>query len=93
MWSTASFIMAAGRVLAKTAEGWRFIAKENAGGLKLQTLEMLPISHEVDDAGVVRWSLKPEPGNVRIFRRKPDEEHVRAMGEATHWLLRQMPLS
>lgn len=92
MWSTASFIMAAGRVLAKTAEGWRFIAKENAGGLKLQTLEMLPVSHEVDDAGVVRWSLKPEPGNVRIFRRKPDEEHVRAMGEATNWLLRQMPL-
>jgi hypothetical protein len=92
MWSTASFIMAAGRVLAKTAEGWRFIAKENAGGLKLQTLEMLPISHEVDDAGVVRWSLKPEPSNIRMFRRKPDEEHVRAMGEATNWLLRQMPL-
>ena len=92
MWSTASLIMAAGRVLAQTSEGWRFIAKEQAGGLKLQTLEMLPISCEVDDGGVVRWSLKPEPGNVRIFRRKPDEEHVRAMGEATNALLRQMPL-
>ena len=47
---------------------------------------------EVDDAGVVRWSLKPDSGNARIFRRKPDEEHVRAMGEATNALLRQMPL-
>ncbi|MHB8972218.1 MAG: hypothetical protein ACYC3X_22920 [Pirellulaceae bacterium] len=92
MWSTASLIMAAGRVLAQTTEGWRFVAKEQAGGLTLQTLEMLPISCEVDDSGVVRWSLKPEPGNVRIFRRKPDEEHVRGMGEATHALLRQMPL-
>jgi hypothetical protein len=92
MWSTASFILAAGRVLAKTSEGWRFVAKERAGGLRLQTLEMLPISCEVKDAGVVQWSLKSEPGNVRIIRRKPDEEHVRAMGEATNWLLRQMPL-
>jgi hypothetical protein len=92
MWSTASLIMAAGRVLAQTSEGWRFVTKEQAGGLTLQTLEMLPISCEVDDSGVVRWSLKPDPGNVRIFCRKPDEEHVRAMGEATNALLRQMPL-
>jgi len=56
MWSTASFIMAAGRVLAQTSEGWRFIAKERASGLRLQTLEMVPIRCEVDDAGVVRIS-------------------------------------
>ncbi len=90
MWSTASFILAAGRVLAQTPDGWRFIRREQAGEMKLQTLEMLPIRCEVDDAGVVRWSPKPEPRNIRIFRRKPDEEHVRAMGEATNWLLRQM---
>ena len=93
MWSTASLIMAAGRVLAETSEGWRFIAREQAGGLKQQTLEMLPVQCGVDDAGVVRWSLKPEPGHVRIFRRKPDEEHVRAMGDATNGLLRQLPLA
>jgi pyrimidine-specific ribonucleoside hydrolase len=92
MWSTASLILAAGRVLAQTSEGWRFVAKSQAGGLKLQSLELLPIACEVDDAGVVRWSLRPEPGNVQIFRRKPDEEHVRAMGEATNALLRQMPV-
>ncbi len=91
MWSTASLILAAGRVLAQTSEGWRFIAKEQAGGLKLQPLAMLPIACEVDDAGVVGWSAKPEPSNVRIFHRKPDEEHVRAMGEATNALFRQMP--
>jgi pyrimidine-specific ribonucleoside hydrolase len=91
MWSTASLVMAAGRVLAQTTEGWRFIAKEQAGGLRVQLLEMLPISCEVDDAGVVRWSLKPEPSNIRIFHRKPDEEHLHAMGEAMNALLRQMP--
>ncbi len=90
MWSTASLIMAAGRVLAQTAQGWRFLAKEQAAGLKLQLLEMLPIACEVTDAGVIRWSPKPEPSNVRIFHRKPDEEHVRAMSEATNALLRQI---
>jgi len=69
-----------------------FVAKEQADGLTLQTLEVLPISCEVDDSGVVHWSLKPWSGNVRVFRRKPDDEHVRAMGEATNALLRQMPL-
>jgi hypothetical protein len=93
MWSTASLVMAAGRVLAETSEGWRFIAREQAAGLKQQTLEMLPVQCGVDDAGVVHWSLKPESGNVRIFRRKPDEEHVRDMGEATNGLLRQLPLA
>jgi inosine-uridine nucleoside N-ribohydrolase len=92
LWSTASLITAAGRVLAETSEGWRFIAKEQARGLKVQALEMLPVHCEVDDGGVIRWSPKPEPGNVKIFRRKPNEEHVRAMGEATNGLLRQMPL-
>ncbi|MHB8866577.1 MAG: nucleoside hydrolase [Pirellulaceae bacterium] len=92
MWSTASLIMAAGRVLAQTSAGWRFVAQEQAGGLTLQPLEMLSIRCEVDDNGVVGWSLTPEPSNVRIFCRKPDEEHVRAMGEATNALLRQIPL-
>ncbi len=92
MWSTASLVMAAGRVLAQTAEGWRFVAKEQAAGLKVQTLEMLSIGCDVDDSGVVRWSPKPEQGKMKIFHRNPDEEHVRAMGEATNALLRQMPL-
>jgi len=92
MWSTASLIMAAGRVLAQTSPGWRFIAKEQAGGLKLQPMEMLSVACDVDDTGVVRWSPNPKPGIIKIVLRKPDEEHVRAMGEATNALLRQLPL-
>jgi hypothetical protein len=84
--------MAAGRVLAQTREGWRFIAKEQAGGLKVQRLEMLPITCDVDDTGVVHWSPNPKPEVVKIFFRTPDEEHVRAIGEAANALLRQMPL-
>ncbi len=92
MWSTASLILAAGRVLAQTADGWRFVAKERAGGLVLQPLELIPITCQVDDGGVIRWSASANAGKIKIFHRKPDEEHVRAMGEATNALLRQMPL-
>ncbi len=53
----------------------------------------MPISYEVIAAGVVRWSLKSESGNTRVFRRKLDEEHVRTIGEATNALLRETPLS
>ncbi len=92
MWSTASLVMAAGRVLAQTSEGWRFIPKQQSHGLKVQLLEMLPVACEVDDSGVTQWALKPKAGNIEIFHRIPDEEHVRAMGEAANALLRQMPL-
>jgi hypothetical protein len=92
MWSTASLIMAAGRVLAQTPQGWRFTPKQQAHGLKVQLLEMLPAACEVDDGGVTRWALKPGKSNINIFHRNPDQEHVHAMGEATHALLRQMPL-
>jgi len=93
MWSTASLIMAAGRVLARTTGGWRFVPQGQSRGLKVQPLQMVPISCDVDDAGVMRWSPTREPSNVSIFQRKPDEEHVRAMGEAANALLRQMPLA
>lgn len=93
MWSTVSFILAAGRVLAETKAGWRFVPQDQAAGLKQQSLELLPIRCQVSDAGVVQWSLDSAAGNKRIFRRTPNEEHVRAMSEATNALLRQIPLS
>jgi hypothetical protein len=93
MWSTASFIMTAGRVLAQASEGWRFLPKERSAGLKVQRLEMLPVACEVDDGGVIHWTEKPKAGNTAIFRRTPGEEHVRAMAEAANALLRQMPLA
>jgi hypothetical protein len=89
MWSTASLVMAAGRVLAETSEGWRFIVKEQAGGLKQPALEMLPINCEVDDAGVVRWSLKPSRATSGS---SPEPDESVRLGEATNALLRQMPL-
>jgi hypothetical protein len=91
MWSTASLVLAAGRVLAQTKEGWRFVAKKQAAGLKQTLLELLPVKCEVSDAGVVTWASASEPCTVRIFHRTPDEEHVRAMAEATNALLRQLP--
>ncbi len=89
MWSTASFIMSAGRVLAQTAPGWRFLPKEQATGLKIQSMELVPAVCKVSDTGVVRWTPGPESATARIFRRDLDEDHGRAMGEATNALLKQ----
>lgn len=93
MWSTPSFIAAADRVLAKTPDGWRFLPREQAAGLPLQLLEMLPIACQIDDDGTLHWSLKEDSrSRIRIFHRKADEEHVQALAEATNALLRQMPV-
>jgi hypothetical protein len=79
-------------VLAQTAEGWRFLPEEQAHGLKLQRMELMPVACKVSDAGVVKWSPDPQSETARIFRRELDDEHVRAMGEATNALLKQFPL-
>lgn len=92
MWSTASLTMAAGRVLAQTAEGWRFLPQAQAQGLKLQRMELMSVVCKTSDDGVVKWNPDPQSETARIFRRELDEEHVRAMGEATNALLKQFPL-
>jgi hypothetical protein len=92
MWSTASLIAAAGRVLAQMPEGWRFVPKAQAAGRKTVLLELLPVEVEVEANGVTRWKRTSAPSRVRIFHRAPDAAHVAAMTEATNALLRQTPL-
>ncbi|WP_221029755.1 hypothetical protein [Actomonas aquatica] len=96
MWSTASLVMAAGRGLAKTPEGWRFcpLAQIADHGWESWDLRLDPITGEADDAGQVTWALAEadEAGcDRRLFGRTPGEGYGEAMAEALNALLRTLP--
>jgi len=93
LWSTASLAMAAGRVLAKTPEGWRFVPNGNvpAGALR-ETLALDPVSLTISDKGVTQWEPHPSGSNVLLFRRTPGAQHTAAMTEALNALLRSLPV-
>ncbi len=91
LWSIASLIVGAGRVLAKTAEGWRFVpARDVPQGSLIQTLTLDPIALTVDDAGHTTWRPTAR-SSVRLFRRSPGPEHTAAMTEALNALFRTFP--
>jgi hypothetical protein len=91
LWSIASLVVAAGRVLTKTAEGWRFVPAAQAGKER-QILELDPVTVTVDDQGRTSWRAAAK-SNVRLFRRTPGQEHTAAMTEALNALLRTFPAS
>jgi hypothetical protein len=90
MWSTASLAMAAGRVLAKTSDGWRFVHPKQARKLETWPWRLDPITATVSDDGNVTWELDPNSKQACIFGRKPDIEYGHAMAEALNALLRGM---
>ncbi len=89
MWSTASLVMAAGRTLAQTPEGWRFVA---GGGSSLSVWPMFldPISATARDDGQIEWHSTVDPTGYRIFRRQPGRQYGVAMAEALHALLQSL---
>ncbi|MEX0326895.1 MAG: hypothetical protein AB3N33_12480 [Puniceicoccaceae bacterium] len=90
MWSTASLVMAAGRVLARTEKGWRFLAGTEQGDVETWPWRLDPVSVDVSDDGKVDWSPGPESARVRLFGRQPDIEFGDAMAEALNALLREI---
>jgi hypothetical protein len=90
LWSTASLVMAAGRKLAKTSQGWRFVPADAAVGLPQEKLELEPINLEVDDSGAGTWSPAPQGSHIRLFHRNAGPDHVAAMTEALNALLREL---
>jgi len=93
LWSTASLVMAAGRVLAQTSEGWRFLPEAEATGLTVWPWRLDPITAEVSPAdGKVNWHLDENSKSTYLFGRKPDIEYGAAMAEALNALLKIMPV-
>ena len=89
MWSTASIVMAAGRTLAQTSDGWRFVA---GGGTSISQWPMFldPITASVRDDGHVDWQSTVGATKNWVFRRQPGRQYGVAMGEALHALLQSM---
>jgi hypothetical protein len=79
-------VMAAGRTLAQTSEGWRFVA---GGGTSVSVWPMFldPITAKAGDDGQVDWQSTVDDTKHRIFRRQPGRQYGAAMAEALHALL------
>jgi pyrimidine-specific ribonucleoside hydrolase len=87
LWSTASLILSAGRHLARTREGWRFLPGESQSSEDIISMDLVPITAAVTDDGVVEWKYIGNETAYRLFRRQPDGEYESAMTEALNALL------
>ncbi|MCW5982103.1 MAG: hypothetical protein KIT09_28715 [Bryobacteraceae bacterium] len=92
MWSTASLALAAGRTLARTPEGWRFVPASKAAGLPSETLALEAVKVTIADDGRTRWEPTAGDSNIRLFRRNAGPAHDAAIREALNALLRSMPV-
>ena len=92
MWSTASLVNTAGRVLSLTEEGWRFVRKKEATEDSVWPWRLDPISAAVSTDGKVTWQLKDHETSTWLFGRKPDAEYGEAMAEALNALLKTLPV-
>jgi hypothetical protein len=90
LWSTASLVMGAGRVLADTEDGWRFLSAEDLGSGAVWPWRLDPIRASVDEEGRVAWSVTDAHTRRWIFGRRPGREFGHAMTEALNALLRGM---
>ena len=90
LWSTASLAAAAGRSLARTPAGWRFLPAGAPGTLEIQELALDPVTVAISANAATAWKPGPGPSPVRLFRRTPGPTHTAAMTEALNALLRTL---
>ena len=93
LWCTASLALAAGRVLAKVPDGWRFASASLVpAGTPVHLLALDPVTVTIRPDGHTKWELSSKPGKIRLFRRDPGPAHEPAMTEALNALLRSLPV-
>jgi pyrimidine-specific ribonucleoside hydrolase len=92
LWSTASLVMAAGRVLAHTPDGWRFVPESASGGYEVWPWRLDPIEATVTDDGQVHWQPVTKNTQNWIFGRRSGGNFGLAMAEALNALLRSITL-
>ncbi len=93
LWSTASLVMGAGRVLAETGEGWRFLPASAVRSDAVWPWRLDPIRASVDDEGRVDWAVADADTRRWLFARQPGREFGHAMTEALNALLRAMRIA
>jgi len=87
LWSTASLVMATGRVLARTSEGWRFMAAADTGGAEVWPWRLDPIEATVNEDAGVQWKLAGGESRTFLFGRQRGPHFADAMAEALGALL------
>ena len=87
LWSTASLVMAAGRVLAHTENGWRFVPRDAAANLDVWEFRLDPVKGDINDAGAVSWQQAEKDSRAKLFGRRPGAAYATAMTEALNSLL------
>ncbi len=87
MWSTTCLVMAAGRCLAHTSQGWRFLREEEAAGHERWPWELLPLTATASDGGSMTWHQSSAPSANLLFRRAPGAAFGSAMADALRDLL------
>jgi pyrimidine-specific ribonucleoside hydrolase len=90
LWATASLVMGAGRVLAKTKDGWRFIPDDNAMHQEAWAWRMDPISASVTEKAQILWQPLKTGGNAFLFGRERRNGFSAAMAEALNALLKSL---
>ena len=92
MWSTASIVMAADRILAKTPDGWRFISKDKLkNNISIEKWNMEPIEYKIEELGQLIWQkTEANKTNVRMFTREITEGHAEHMSEALEALFKEI---
>jgi pyrimidine-specific ribonucleoside hydrolase len=87
LWSTASLIMTAGRCLAETNAGWRFLPRTESENCRTLDLRLVPIAADVNDDTRVVWEETDRSDLQSIFRREGGDPYRDAMAEALRSLL------
>ena len=90
LWSTISFVLAAGRQLARTPEGWRFVPAGATAGLEVWPMRLDPITAAADTIGGMTWQVSPGATTTRVFGREVRGDFGAAMTEALNALLREL---
>lgn len=90
MWSTASLVMAAGRSLAQTSSGWRFLSSEEAVGHRIWPWRLDPIEATTDNEGWISWNITRMESRYAIFGREGGIGYGAAMAEAFNALLKEL---
>jgi hypothetical protein len=87
MWATASLVMGAGRVLARTAGGWRFVPDSAMDRNSAWSWRLDRIEARVNERAEIDWHTVKEGGNALLFGRGRGPEFADAMAEALCALL------
>jgi len=91
--SPPGLMMAAGRRLIKTSEGWRLLPeKQVPAGAEEFRLDLVPVDLRVEDDAHTIWQ-QAKRSNILLFSHAPDQNLFNeAMGEAINALLRELPV-